>query len=397
MALTPQQAFIRALALAQKYTDDEVAGGGAIKGKNCTIKSITDIIEGSTVVGHTVTFEWTLDNGTVLTDSMDVMDGSIGLGIKSVAINSSAHFIVTYDDDTTEDAGEVTVNISGISDVDLNNLEDGQILKYNATSHKWENASPGTVDTNLEDLKDVNISGIQNGQILVWDATSGRWVNSANSPAITVDDEISATSENPVQNKVIKTALDGKVNTESGKGLSTNDYDNTEKEKVAAAITKSVNDLVNYYLKTETYTKTEVDTIAAAIRNSRFEVVSSLPVTDIHTNVIYLVPKTVGTTVTNIKDEYINLDGTVTGWEKIGDTEIDLSDYVTTTALNTALEAYTTTVDLTTLLSAKADKVTGATNGNFAGLDSNGNLTDSGYKAGEMTEEQWTAINNALG
>jgi len=30
----------------------------------------------------------------------------------------------------------------------------------------------------------------------------------------------------------------------------------------------------------------------------------------------------------NIKDEYINLDGTTTGWEKIGDTEIDLSDYV---------------------------------------------------------------------
>lgn len=31
-------------------------------------------------------------------------------------------------------------------------------------------------------------------------------------------------------------------------------------------------------------------------------------------------------------------------------------------------------------ISGKADKVTGATNGNFAGLDSNGNLTDSGHK-----------------
>jgi hypothetical protein len=30
--------------------------------------------------------------------------------------------------------------------------------------------------------------------------------------------------------------------------------------------------------------------------------------------------------------------------------------------------------------SSKADKVTGATSGNFAGLDSNGNLTDSGHK-----------------
>lgn len=30
--------------------------------------------------------------------------------------------------------------------------------------------------------------------------------------------------------------------------------------------------------------------------------------------------------------------------------------------------------------SSKADKVTGATSGNFAALDSNGNLTDSGHK-----------------
>lgn len=30
----------------------------------------------------------------------------------------------------------------------------------------------------------------------------------------------------------------------------------------------------------------------------------------------------------NVKDEFINLDGTSSGWEKIGDTELDLSDYV---------------------------------------------------------------------
>lgn len=35
-------------------------------------------------------------------------------------------------------------------------------------------------------------------------------------------------------------------------------------------------------------------------------------------------------------------------------------------------------------VSGKADKVTGATNGNFAGLDASGNLTDSGSKAGDF-------------
>lgn len=137
----------------------------------------------------------------------------------------------------------------------------------------------------------------------------------------------------------------------------------------------------------------------------RFAVVDSLPTTDIKTNVIYLVPKTVtvkqltgyrenttdeasyyvpqkntadeivaydvyskdtdgdtyiyrmtqtdATTVenltqsitntpyiegtfdgvrpeaNNVKDEYINIDGTTNGWEKIGSTQIDLSNYVT--------------------------------------------------------------------
>lgn len=38
--------------------------------------------------------------------------------------------------------------------------------------------------------------------------------------------------------------------------------------------------------------------------------------------------------------------------------------------------------------SGKADKVSGATNGNFAGLDANGNLTDSGSKAADFKTKQ---------
>ena len=49
----------------------------------------------------------------------------------------------------------------------------------------------------------------------------------------TVDDELSTTSENPVQNKIIKAALDNKVDKVSGKGLSTNDYTDADKTEVA--------------------------------------------------------------------------------------------------------------------------------------------------------------------
>lgn len=72
-----------ALAAAKKYTAETVIGGGAIKGKNCIIKSISEITG-----GHRVTFEWTLDDGTVQTQTMDVMDGE---GTNSYAGKNVVH------------------------------------------------------------------------------------------------------------------------------------------------------------------------------------------------------------------------------------------------------------------------------------------------------------------
>ena len=73
MAMNPDLAFKKALAVSKNYTDETVIGGGAIRGKNCKIKSITGI-DG----GHRVTFEWTLDDGTTQTSIMNVMDGEDG-------------------------------------------------------------------------------------------------------------------------------------------------------------------------------------------------------------------------------------------------------------------------------------------------------------------------------
>ena len=50
---------------------------------------------------------------------------------------------------------------------------------------------------------------------------------------IAVDSELSSASENPVQNKVVKEALDKKVDAVSGKGLSTNDYSTEDKNKLS--------------------------------------------------------------------------------------------------------------------------------------------------------------------
>ena len=98
--------------------------------------------------------------------------------------------------------------------------------------------------------------------------------------------------------------------------------------------------------------------------NRRYVVVDALPSVDslepADKNVIYVVKETV--------------DGTVRYWPNVLDNDawkpfgIGQAD-----------------------LDRKADKVSDATNGNFAGLDANGNLTDSGYKASDFKPKQ-TAV-----
>jgi len=65
-----------------------------------------------------------------------------------------------------------------------------------------------------------------------------------------------------------------------------------------------------------------------------FEVVQTLPTVDISTSTIYLLPKQ-DPASENIYDEYINTDGTSQGWELIGTTEIDLTNYVQFSDLST--------------------------------------------------------------
>ena len=116
---------ILTLAVAKKYTDDSIAGAGGLEGKPCQIQSI-EAITG----GNRVTFLWEDNEGVEHTDTMDVMngtdgaDGQDGLGIKSVAVNAQNHLIVTYDDNTTEDAGEITV----VGKVDSVNGCDGDVV-----------------------------------------------------------------------------------------------------------------------------------------------------------------------------------------------------------------------------------------------------------------------------
>lgn len=183
----------------------------------------------------------------------------------------------------------------------------------------------------------------------------------------------------------IKTALNEKVDVVSGKGLSTNDYTSAEKQKLSGiasgaqvnviesvkvngtALTPS-SKAVDVTVPTKTsqltndsgfQTSTQVDSIVTGkgyqtqtqvqslinsavgnITSIRYEKVTSLPLQGSN-GVIYLVAHSHGTQ--DIYDEYIWLAETKT-YEKIGNTDIDLSAYVKSSEL-TAI----TTNDLNTM------------------------------------------------
>ena len=183
----------------------------------------------------------------------------------------------------------------------------------------------------------------------------------------------------------IKSALGGKVDVVSGKGLSTNDYTSAEKQKLSGIangaqvnVIESVkvngtkltpsSKAVDVTVPTKTsqltndsgyQSATSVESIITAkgyqtqpqvqslinsavgnITSIRYEKVTSLPATGSN-GVIYLVAHSHGTQ--DIYDEYIWLSESKT-YEKIGNTDIDLSAYVKKSELTTI-----TTNDLNTM------------------------------------------------
>ena len=157
----------------------------------------------------------------------------------------------------------------------------------------------------------------------------------------------------------IKSALGGKVDVVSGKGLSTNDYTNAEKQKLSGiasgaqvnviesvtvngtkikpnskvvdiSVPTKVSQLTNDNgFQTQSQVQSLINSAVGNIASIKYEQVTSLPATGSN-GVIYLVAHSHGTQ--DIYDEYIWLSKTST-YEKIGNTDIDLSAYVKSSEL----------------------------------------------------------------
>ncbi len=171
-----------------------------------------------------------------------------------------------------------------------------------------------------------------------------------------VDDSLSSTSTNAVQNKVINTALNGKANSShehssgdvkdssaySNIGSSANATQKTINDKINTAIGLKANSS-NVYSKSETYTQSEITTIISnAVSNLQlFEVVESLPTTNIKTNRLYLIVNN-ETITNNSYDVYLRVND---GWEQLDSLEFDISNFYNKTEVDTLLNGKVNTND----------------------------------------------------
>ena len=67
--------------------------------------------------------------------------------------------------------------LRNMSDVDVEDVQNGQVLKWNATTEKWENGTGGGGASSLDDLSDVEIDTPSNGQVLRYNTLDSEWQN----------------------------------------------------------------------------------------------------------------------------------------------------------------------------------------------------------------------------
>lgn len=202
---------------------------------------------------------------------------------------------------------------------------------------------------------------------------------------LTFDSTPTADSSNPVTSTGIKSAIDAAKSEVIGQIPNVDNF-----------ITNTVSDLVNYYTKTQI--DSQIDTLEgqiSAIPKFAIQVVESLPDSDISATTIYLL-KTSETETGNLYTEYIYVNS---AWESLGTQKLDLSDYVTTTALNEAIANFLVESDVQELIDTALEAYTKTSE--LAAIATSGNLADAAQDAThrvvtDTEKATWNAKQDAL-
>ena len=163
-----------------------------------------------------------------------------------------------------------------------------------------------------------------------------------------VDSALSGSSENPVQNRIIKGALDGKQNLLTFDAAPTAGSNNPVRSSgiktaldlkqdvltidptISDSSTNPVQNKAIALKLSDYYTKDQIDAIVAALDTLSLEPVEQLPTEDISTTTIYLLE----TATPGTYEQYLYLNNT---WVLLGSTDVDLSNYYNKSQVDTLL------------------------------------------------------------
>lgn len=138
--------------------------------------------------------------------------------------------------------------------------------------------------------------------------------------------------------------------------------DKTKLNGVETGATNTVLDTTFNSASANTATSTAIATwVQAQIANGSLhkQIVETLPTTDISTNIIYMILKETAST-DDIYNEYLNIDGTTTGWEFLGSTAVDLTNYYNKTEANNLFAFKAQTGDNANLNTTEKGTIVGA-------------------------------------
>lgn len=290
--------------------------------------------------------------------------------IGPVGSGSDRYEEYVYYNDTFVKIGDTSIDLSGyVTSFELSEALTGYVLQSSLASILSDYQEKLFSGINIKTINEQSILGdgnieIQSGEDNVIEVVKVNNVTLTPDAEKAVNVSVPAALSQLNEDTTHRTVSDTEKSTWNGKyskpndGIPSTDLASGVIPDVSNFITKSVNDLVNYYTKSQTYTQAEVQQLINAVKQFTYESVSTLPTASSSTmNKIYLVPSSDPQTQ-NVKDEYITIESSGTySWELIGNTSVDLSGYVTTTDLNTALASYTTTADLNTLLAGYQTKI----------------------------------------
>ena len=138
------------------------------------------------------------------TNVVDI-DTLSNLSDTTISSPQDAQFL-RYDAAFTQKWINTDLNLNGVKDVNISSLQNNQVLKYNSTSGKWENA---IISSTVGELSDVYINNLQDLQMLAWSHSAQKWINfsltiSQPTTALLADTNITGNSLNLANGHVLQ-------------------------------------------------------------------------------------------------------------------------------------------------------------------------------------------------